>query len=63
MIFVQYCYYKKTTGKWYRAEKSFTDINKAVRFMYAIRNSKDKVYDGFSCEDSETCEEINRRFF
>ena len=60
MIEVEYLY-KKVSGEWKQGSSTFYDIEKAIRFIYKVRSGKKFIYIGFSCDDSETCEYINRR--
>ena len=61
MITVQFVYRTKM-NKWLYGEQYFQEIDKALKFIkYVIPKSKDKVYDGFSCDTLEELDEMNRR--
>lgn len=61
MITVEFTY-KTKSGKWKYGYQYFYDINKAIKFIkYVIPKSKDKVYMGFTCDDSEELYEMNNR--
>lgn len=61
MITVEFTY-KTKLGKWKYAYQYFHDINKAIKFIkYVIPKSSDKVYMGFTCDDSEELYEMNNR--
>ena len=48
--------YKNISGEWKTSSRSFTDIEKAIRFMYKCKRDPRLIYKSFSAEDSETCE-------
>lgn len=63
MITIYYVYHRKIDNTWLRDSKTFYDVNKAVRFAYHCIHSKDKVYEGYECDDPEINEEMNRRIY
>ena len=60
-ITVLYEYLKKSDHKWYFAEADFDDLEAGIRFIYAIKRSKNKVLDGYSCLDPEDEEYVQYR--
>lgn len=60
MIEVNY-YYHTRDNKWKYGSNTFYDLEKACRFIYSVIRSKNKVFDGFTCDDEETRIYINRR--
>ena len=63
MIVVKYFYKKKLDHNWYKGEKSFYDVNKAVRFMYSIDGkNKQSFVDSYECDDYEEQEYINQHY-
>ena len=60
MITVDYVYRTKS-GVWKNGSNTFESVNKAIRFIYKISSSENMVYDGFSCDDNDEFEEMNRR--
>ena len=61
MIYVDYGYIKKSDGKPYTATATFYTVKKAIRFIYMINGKSNMWYDGFSCDDIDEQEEMNRR--
>lgn len=60
MITIHYIYKRKSDGLWYEAEREFTNVHKALRFLYAI---KDKyIILGWDTDDQWDNEWLNRRF-
>lgn len=63
MIEVKF-YYQRVNGIWYVGFKTFTDVQKAIKFIYKCVHSKKMVYSGeVTCDDPEDLEIINRRNF
>ena len=61
MITVEFVY-KTKANKWLYGEQYFNSVDKAIKFIkFVIPRSKDKVYNGFSCDDLDELEEMERR--
>lgn len=60
MIYVDYSYYRRRDGKTVSGENEFYEPKKAVRFIYALLKSHDKTFTGYSCDDIEECNEMDR---
>ncbi len=45
--------YETKTGDWKRGELEFDNPYKARKFLYVIRNSRDKILENISCTDSD----------
>lgn len=61
MIYVDYGYIRKSDGVPCTATKEFYSTNKAIRFIYMVNGKPNMWYDGFTCDDSEELEEMNRK--
>ena len=62
MIEIVY-YYQRVNGHWYKATKTFYNVNKAIRFIYKCNNSSKMLYSGeFTCDDPYDMALINSRF-
>ncbi len=61
MVYIDYYYYRKRDGKTVYATAEFDNPKSAIRFVYMLNNRKDMVYDGFSCDDDNEFEYMNRR--
>ena len=60
MIYVEYDYFKKSDGKWHQGVTMFDSPKKASRFIRSMTSKKGMFYTGFTSDDSEECEEMNR---
>ena len=60
MIYVDYSYLRKSDGRTVHATAEFYSPKKANRFIRSIIRRKDISYDGFSCDESDECDEMNR---
>lgn len=60
MVLVSYVYHRKSDNKTISGENEFYEPKKAVRFIYAILKSHDKTFTGYSCDDIEECNEMDR---
>ena len=61
MITVEFTY-KTKANKWLYGEQYFDSVDKAIKFIrFVIPKSKDKVYMGFSCDDLDELEQMERR--
>ena len=62
MIEVKFYYFDKA-GIPQFAWKKFYSVEKAIRFMYKCKSSKNLIYAGeFACDDPNDTEYINLRF-
>lgn len=59
MIYVDYTYQKKD-GTIKSGTSQFSQVKKAVRFIYSLMSRPNYSYDGFSCDDYEETEEMCR---
>ena len=63
MITIVYFYKRKLDHKWFKDEKYFYDVKKALRFMYKMdAKGRESFIDSYSCDDLEEQEYINQRF-
>ena len=61
MITVEFVY-KTKMNRWFHGEQYFYTVDKAIKFIkYVIPKSDDKVYTGFTSDDLEELEEMERR--
>lgn len=61
MIYVNIVSKSKLTGIWMTETKEFATKEKALRFMYAMRN-KGIIIDEYRCDDYIEHEWLNKRF-
>lgn len=62
MIEIKY-YYILKDGTITTSYAYFNKVDKAIRFLYKIKNSKNMFYSGeVGCDDPYDLEQINRRF-
>lgn len=61
MIYVTIVSKSKLTGIWMTETKEFPTKEKALRFMYAMRN-KGIIIDDYRCDDYIEHEWLNKRF-
>ena len=61
MIEIEYIYKSIVTQKWMIARKSFDNVKKALRFLYAIKRAGG-IVSGWSCDDPYDNEYLNQRF-
>ena len=62
MIEVEYYYKHKITGEWSKSFAYFSDVTKAVRFMYKCKSASNMRLGDFTCDNQWDTEEIYRRF-
>lgn len=56
-------YYTRKDGKIMQYSAIFTNVQKAVRFMYKLKNHKKYVFTGeFTCDDPWDTDYINSHF-
>ena len=60
MIYVEYRYFKKSDWKWHDGVSTFDSPYTASRFIRAIASRKNMIYDGFTADESDECEELER---
>ena len=58
MITVFYYYYNKSESKMKKAEQTFYDVHKAIRFCWSMKNKK-MILDGWTCYDQECNQLMN----
>ena len=58
MITVFYYYWNKTESKMKKAEQTFYDVHKAIRFCWSMKNKK-MILDGWTCYDQECNQLMN----
>ena len=59
MIYVTIVF-RTIMGRWMTETKEFSDVKKALRFMYSMR-SKGHIIDHYKCDYPEDSEYLNRR--
>lgn len=50
MIEVEFAYYRGN-GRWTRESKKFFKADKAIKFIYVLKNSPKMVYMELNCDD------------
>ena len=61
MIEIEYWYLSKKQGGWTKACAYFTNLDKAIRFMYMCKRNKNMRLGDWTCDDPWDTEEIERR--
>lgn len=62
MIEIEYWYLSKKQSNWIKSFAYFTDVNKAIRFMYKCKSDKNMRLGDWACDDAYDTEIINRKF-
>lgn len=60
MITIFYHYFSTKERRWLSAEKSFTNVRKAVAFCWAIKKDTNLLLDGWGCYDHEDSDYMSR---
>ena len=58
MITVFYYYWNKSESNMKKAEQTFYDVHKAIRFCWSMKNKK-MILDGWTCCDQECNQLMN----
>lgn len=61
MIIIHYSYVRKFDGTYQKADATFYDVYKAVKFIYSLRKNKSAHVHGWTCEYSEDNEYLASR--